>query len=139
MSTALKWKLAAGFFLVFLAGATMGALVWSWHERQFFLGPPRSGALAHRMSERLRTQLALTPEQSAKIAPIVEQSASKLETIRVETASRVRQTLTEANLQISPELTPEQRTKLSKIEERHRGRARHRGFPPLRPAESPAP
>jgi Spy/CpxP family protein refolding chaperone len=139
MSTALKWKLAAGFFLVFLAGATMGALAWSWHERQLFLGPPRSGALVHRIGERLRTQLALTPEQSAKIAPIIEQSASKLETIRIETARRVRQTLTEANLQISPELTPEQRTKLSKMEQKHRGRARHRGFPPSPPEESPTP
>jgi Spy/CpxP family protein refolding chaperone len=139
MSTALKWKLTTGFFLVFVAGATMGALAWSWHARHLFLGPPRSGALAHRMSERLQTQLALTPEQSAKIAPIIEQSANKLETIRIETARRVRQTLTETNLQISPELTPEQRSKLSKMEQRHRGRARHRGFPPLRPEESPTP
>jgi Spy/CpxP family protein refolding chaperone len=142
MSVALRWKLALGFFLVFLAGATVGSLAGNWHRRPFPLGPPQSGALAQRMTERLRTQLALTPDQTAKIAPIIEQNTARLETIRVETAHRVRQILMETHLQISPELTPEQRTKLAAMEERRRRRqARHRGFfkpPPPRPSEQSA-
>lgn len=129
MSAALKWKLALGFFLVFLAGATVGSLAGNWHRRPFPFGPQRSGELARRMTERLRTELGLTPEQTAKIAPVIEKNAAKLETIRSDTARRVRQTLTETNLQISPELTSEQRTKLAAMEERHRRRQeRRRGF-----------
>jgi Spy/CpxP family protein refolding chaperone len=140
MSTGLKWKLAVGFLLVFLAGATTGSFAWRWHKHPW--GPPRSGALAQHMKERLRHELGLTPEQSAKIAPIIEQDARKLESIRVESARRVRQTFTEMHLQISPELTPEQRKKLADMEERHRRRReRHRGFlrPPPVPEESPVP
>ncbi len=138
MTTALKWKLAGGFLLVFLAGAVMGSLAGNWLGHGLFFGPPRRGALAQHMSERLRNELNLTSEQSAKIAPIIKQAASKLEAIRTDAGHRVHQTLTETNLQISPELTPEQRTKLAALEERHRKRqGRHRGFRNARPPEPP--
>jgi Spy/CpxP family protein refolding chaperone len=142
MSTGLKWKLAVGFLLVFLAGVTTGSVAWNWHRHARFFDHSRSGPLADRMNERLRHELGLTSEQSAKIAPMIEQSAKKLETIRRESARRVRQTLTETHLQISPDLTPEQRKKLAAIEEKHRRRGdRHRGFskPPPPPEESPVP
>ena len=138
MSTGLKWKLAVGFLLVFLAGATTGSFAWRWHRHPW--GPPGSDALAQHMNERLRHELGLTPEQSAKIAPIIEQDARKLQTIRVESGRRVRQIFTEMHLQISPELTPEQRKKLADMEERHRRRERHRGFfRPPPPEQSPTP
>lgn len=140
MSKSLKWKLAVGFLLVFFAGVTTGSVAWNWHRHARFLDNTRSGALAQRMNERLRHELSLTPDQSAKIAPIIEQSAKKLETIRVESARRVRQTLTETHLQISPDLTPEQRTKLATIQEKHRRwQGRHRRFLRPPPEESPVP
>ena len=141
MMTGLKWKLTLGFLLVFLAGVATGSFVWHWHPHRG--GRPRGGAsaLAEHINERLRHELGLTAEQSAKIAPIIGQSAKKLEAIRVESARRVRQTFTETNLQISPELTPEQRKKLAAMEERHRHwRDRHRGLrkpPPPPPGSSP--
>lgn len=139
MSNGLKWKLVVGFLLVFLAGIATGSFVWKWHERPW---PPRAGALAERINDRLRHELNLTPEQSAKIAPIIEQSAKKLETIRLESARRVHQTFTETHLQISPNLTPEQRKKLAELQEKHRsGWDHHRGLfrPPPPPEESPVP
>jgi Spy/CpxP family protein refolding chaperone len=142
MSTGLKWKLTVGFLLVFLAGVTTGSVAWNWHRHAWLLDHSRSDALAARMNERLRHELGLTSEQSAKIAPIIEQSARKLQTIRVESARRVRQTFAETHLQISPELTPDQRKKLAAMEERHRRRREHhRGFlrPPPTPEESPTP
>lgn len=140
MSAGLKWKLAVGFLLVFLAGVTTGSFAWKWHRHAW--GSPRSGALAQHMNERLRDELGLTPAQSAKIAPIVEENAKKLEAIRIESARRVRQTFRETHLQISPDLTPEQRKKLAAMEEKHRRwREHHRGFSkhPPPPDESPVP
>jgi Spy/CpxP family protein refolding chaperone len=137
MNTALKWKLAAGFLLVFIAGGMTGAFIWSSHARHLFLGPPHSGALAHRMGERLRSELKLTPDQFTKIGPIIDQTASKLEAIRIETARRVSQTMADAHQQMAADLTPEQRAKLAAIEQQHRQHSRHRGFPP--PAGEPPP
>lgn len=130
MNTALKWKLVTGFLLVFIAGGMTGALVWNSYARHSFLGPPHSGRLAHRMGERLRSQLELTPDQLAKVSPIIERTASKLETIRIETAGRVSETIKEDHEQLAPYLTPEQRAKLDAIEKKHRRHLRHRGFPP---------
>lgn len=138
MTSALKWKLVSGFLLVFLAGAVLGSLFGNWHGRRFLFGQRPPGALAQHMSERLRDELSLTPEQSAKIAPIVEQAARKLEAIRIDAGHRVHQTLTETNLQISPDLMPEQRTKLAALEEKHRKRqGRHRRFQKPPPPEPP--
>ncbi|MDP9253614.1 MAG: hypothetical protein M3O66_01535 [Verrucomicrobiota bacterium] len=74
MNTTLKWKPAAGFLLVFIAGGMTGVFIWSSHARHLFLGPPHSGALAHRMGERLRSEPRLTPDQFTKIAPIIDQN-----------------------------------------------------------------
>ena len=135
MSEALKWKLIAGFLLVFIAGGVTGGFIGATHARHFFLGSPHSHRLPDRMREHLRRQLDLTPDQMAKISPIVDQTSSKLEAIRVETAKRVRVTLDESHRQIAPELTPEQRTKLEKMERLHKNRMRHRGFAPPEAAE----
>jgi hypothetical protein len=129
--------LAAGFLLVFIAGGMTGGLIWSAHAHHLFLGPPHSGALAHRIGERLRAELNLSSDQFAKISPIIEQTASKLETIRIETARRVSQTMADAHQQMAPDLTAEQRAKLAAMEQKHQRHSRHRGFPPARTNEPP--
>ncbi|MEY2490206.1 MAG: hypothetical protein QOC70_2148 [Verrucomicrobiota bacterium] len=138
MNTALKWKLAFAFLLVFVAGVTTGGLLGTLHMRRHFLGPPHSGAVGDRMREHLRHALDLTPEQAAKIAPIVDATSAKLESIRVETAQRVRNAMEESERQISPELTPEQREKLHKLKLEHHKIMVHHGFTPPRP-DSPPP
>jgi gas vesicle protein len=137
MSTALKWKLIAGFLLVFVAGGLTGGFIGAHHARNFFLGPPHSHGLPERMRERLRRQLELTPDQVSKISPIIDQTSSKLEAIRIETAQRVRATLEESHRQIAPQLTPEQREKLEKMEQMHKKRMRHHGFPAPEQGEPP--
>jgi Spy/CpxP family protein refolding chaperone len=120
MSGALKWKLIAGFALVFLAGGATGVFVSATAARHFFFGPHRHGFAAQAMRNRLRAQLSLTDEQLTKITPIVEKAGSKLEDIRSDTGRRVRETFAEAHREISPILTPEQRQRLQQIEARHR-------------------
>jgi len=138
MNSALKWKLAFGFLLVFVACVTTGALLGTLHVRHRFLGPPHSGQVGERMREHLRRALDLTPEQAEKIAPIVDATSAKLEAIRIESAQRVRSAMEESERQISPDLTPEQVKKLQKLKGEHERMLRHHGF--RRPAsDEPSP
>jgi len=88
------------------------------------------------MKERLRTELRLTPEQVAKVSPIVDKTAAQLQGIRRDTGRRVHEIMAEAHKEIAVNLTYEQRQKLQQIEEQHR-RWRHRHGPHEFPPESP--
>jgi Spy/CpxP family protein refolding chaperone len=127
MNRALQWKLIAGFLLVFLAGGITGAFFGGSYARHHFFDfrhPERIGA---RMKHRLHAELNLTPEQLAKISPIIDKTAAQLREIRRDTGRRVRQTIADAHRQMAAELTDEQRQKLTLMEERHR-RWRHHRF-----------
>jgi Spy/CpxP family protein refolding chaperone len=138
MNNALKWKLAFAFLLVFAAGATTGGLFSVLHVKRHFLGPPHSGEMGGRMREHFRRILDLTPEQSAKIAPIMDATSAKLEAIRVETAQRVRAVMDESEKQIVPELSPEQQKKLETLKQEHLKVLKHHGFLPP-PPDGPTP
>ena len=138
MNSSLKWMLAFAFLLVFVAGVTTGGLLSTLHVRRHFLGPPHSGAVGDRMREHLRRALDLTPEQAEKIGPIVDATSAKLELIRIESAQRVRNAMDESERQISPQLTPEQQTKLQKLKLEHHRILMHHGFKPP-PPDGPAP
>jgi gas vesicle protein len=119
MNSALKWKLIAGFVLVFLAGGATGVFVSATTAHHFF-GAHRHGFAAQAMKNRLQWQLRLTEEQMAKISPIIEKTGAKLEEIRGDTGRRVRETIAEAHREIAPLLTPEQQQRLKDMEARHR-------------------
>ena len=140
MNSALKWKLAFAFLLVFLAGGTTGAFFGFHHIRHHvILGPPKSGEVGDRMREHLRRSLDLTPEQEAKVAPIVETTSAKLEAIRLETAERVRLVMEESKKDVAPLLTPEQQKKLDKLEAQHRKMMVQHGFGPHHDDKPPPP
>ena len=139
MNQALKWKLIAGFILVFVAGGISGAFLGGLYARHLFFGFHRPELIGGRMKERLRTELNLTPEQVAKISPIIDKTTLQLRGIRRDTARHVHETIADAHKQMATILTDEQRQKLQQIQERHR-RWRHRHFhePPVE-APSPTP
>jgi Spy/CpxP family protein refolding chaperone len=129
MNGALKWKLAFAFLLVFIAGVTTGCLFGALHlKRRHIIGPPHSGDVAGKMREHFRKALDLTPEQEAKIIPIIDKTSTKLEAIRVETAERVRTVMEESKREVAPQLSPEQQEKLEKLEAHHRKIMIHHGF-----------
>src|SRR5207244_9659923 len=136
MNRALQWKLIAGFILVFIAGGISGAFLGGLYARHHFFAFHRPELIGGRMKERLRAELNLTPEQVAKISPIIDKTAVQLRDIRRDTARRVHETIAEAHRQMAANLTDEQSQKLQKTEERHR-RWRHRGFHEP-PAELPS-
>src|SRR5437762_3983440 len=136
MNRALQWKLIAGFLLVFVAGGITGAFVGGSYARHHFLEMHHPERIGTEMKERLRTELNLTPEQVAKISPIIDKTDAQLRVIRRETGQRVHQIMTDAHQQMAANLTDEQRQKLQQIEERHR-QWRHRHFHES-PAEMPS-
>jgi len=137
MNRALQWKLVAGFILVFVAGGTSGAFLGGLYAQHHFLEFHRPELIGARMKDRLRAELKLTPEQVAKISPIIDKAAVQLREIRRDTARRVHETIADAHRQMAVNLTDEQRQKLQQIEERHR-RWHHHRFHEL-PAESASP
>jgi Spy/CpxP family protein refolding chaperone len=135
MNNALKWKLILGFVLVFLAGGLTGAFVAAATARNYFSAASHHAVAAQRMRERLKNELNLTPEQMQKISPLIEKAAAQLEDIRKDTAHRVRQTFSDLHQQIAADVTPEQKTKLEQMRERHhhmmgRFHRGHRGSSP---------
>ena len=141
MNEALKWKLIAGFLLVFIAGGLTGAFVAAATTRHYLFAAGHHGITADRMRERLKSELNLTPEQTAKISPILDKAAAQLQEIRKDTAHRVRDVFASTHNQISADLTPEQRTKLEQMRERHHRmlRRHHPHGPPPPPGAPPPP
>src|SRR5207253_4860501 len=119
MNSALKWKLIAGFVLVFLAGGATGVFVSATTAHHFFAAH-RHGFAAQAMKNRLQWQLRLTDEQLTKISPIIEKTGTQLEQIRGDTGRRVREIIAEAHREITPTLTPEQQQRLKEMEAGHR-------------------
>jgi hypothetical protein len=140
MNASWKGKLIAGFVLAFLAGAATGAF-FTFHEGRQWHGSfgrhPHS--VAERMRERVKSQLDLTPEQVAKVAPILDRAVNELQQIRSETGAKVRRVMSETDESLEPLLSDEQREKLARIEkEGHRKRgSRHPGRRRSSPAAEP--
>ncbi len=107
------------------------------YARHHFFQLHHPELIGARMKERLRAELNLTPDQLAKISPIIDKTAAQLREIRRDTARRVHETIAEAHRQMAVNLTDEQRQKLQQIEARHR-RWRHHRVHEF-PAESASP
>ncbi len=135
MNRALQWKLVAGFLLVFVAGGITGAFVGGAYARYHFFEVHHPERIGARMKERLRAELNLTPEQLARISPIIDKTTAQLRDIRRETGRRVHEIIADAHHQMAATLTDEQRQKLQQIEERHRRWSHHRFHegPPANP------
>src|SRR5256885_2225237 len=119
MNGALKWKLIAGFLLVFIAGGATGVFV-TMAIGHHFLSPRPTGVVAQTMKNRLRWQLRLTDDQMTKISPIVDKAATQLTEIRGDTGKRVRDVITESHREIAQYLTPDQQQRLKQMEQRRR-------------------
>ncbi|HEY3662325.1 MAG TPA: hypothetical protein VGL24_04155 [Chthoniobacterales bacterium] len=130
MTASLKGKLIAGFVLAFLAGGAAGGFFTFHHARQW-----RSdyGHHPHLLTERLRDhikdQLDLTPQQLAKVEPILDRASKQLQEIRTDTGARVHQVMVETNRALQPELTDAQRARLAKIQQAGRERKGPRHSP----------
>ena len=139
MNRALKWKLTAGFILAFVAGAVTGAAVGGMHARHVFFEFHHPELIGVKMKEQFRSELDLTPDQVARISPIIDKTAAELQKVRCDTGGRVREIWMEAHQQIAANLTDEQRQKLLQMKERHHQWRHRHGLPEFAPQMSPTP
>jgi Spy/CpxP family protein refolding chaperone len=79
------------------------------------------GGSRHNSLQRTTEQLNLTPEQQAKVQPIVDQATPQIENIRREAMQKTKAVMDNAMAQIRPLLTPEQQKKLDDAQNDRRG------------------
>lgn len=133
MTGKVKLWLAIAFVVVFLAGAALGVFAGALHARHVVMHG-RGGFAGDRMRRHLQRELNLTPEQAAKIDPVIDRTSAQLDAIRRETAERVSQTMSESHREIIPLLNPKQREQLERMRQRHlRMMERHEFGPPHGP------
>ena len=75
----------------------------------------RAGGRHHSPLERTTEQLNLTPEQKAKVQPIIDQARPQIENIRREAMQKTKAIMDNTMAQIRPMLTPEQQKKLDEM------------------------
>ena len=69
--------------------------------------------------EHISKELNLTPDQQAKVAPIIDQAKPQVVAIHEEAMQKMKTVIENAVAQIRPLLTPEQQTKLDAIKKAH--------------------
>ena len=91
---------------------------------------PRGGGGRGHAVERLTDGLNLTPDQQAKIQPIIDQAQPKIAEIHREAMQKMKAVMVSTASQIRPLLTPEQQEKLDDNQNAHRGRRNAQKGPP---------
>ena len=69
--------------------------------------------------DNISETLSLTPDQQAKVQPILDQAKPQLQTIHQEAMTKAKAVIDASITQIRPLLTPEQQTKLDAIVKAH--------------------
>jgi Spy/CpxP family protein refolding chaperone len=126
MTRSRSWKVILYATLIFVAGLFIGALAGP-HVLRTFLRPPTPAEMSRHILARLQSRLSLTPEQTAQIKPLVEQTASEIDAIREATTKQISDRIAEANSKTATFLTPEQKAKLDQMAAERRERMRHEG------------
>lgn len=127
MSKASSWKIFLYAALVFVAGLFIGVIAGP-HGLRMFLSPPTPAEMSSHILAHLQHRLSLTPEQTAQIKPLVEETSSDIEAIRKATTKQVADRIAETDSKIAPFLTPEQKTKLDQMGIEHREHMRRSPF-----------
>jgi Spy/CpxP family protein refolding chaperone len=76
---------------------------------------PRGEYMLGKLAERLN----LTPEQKAKVQPVIDQARPQFQQIREEAVQKMRSVMEGTMAQIRPVLTPEQQGKLDEMQRAH--------------------
>lgn len=87
----------------------------------------RGGGHRHRSLAHMTENLNLTPEQKAKVQPIIDQATPQIEQIRREAMQKTKTVMDNALGQIRPLLTPEQQKQFDASQNSRGGRGGRHG------------
>jgi len=121
-----SWKVVVAFIAVFVFGGAIGAVGALRFCRQAAPPPTPPAQFGWQLMRRwvASNQLDLTPEQKAKVRPIVFETAESLRRLRRDTLYSEQVALERMQDQISALLTAEQRAKFNEMIEVQRTRMR---------------
>ena len=122
MNSIARWKIVVSLAVIFLAGSITGALFTvaiAKHEVRRQSDPTQWFQLT---MQRWKTRLRLTSAQEEKLKPIVQETVEELRTLRASDLRLTDEILARARTRIEPELTPEQRVRLQKMQEARKRR-----------------
>jgi Spy/CpxP family protein refolding chaperone len=100
-----------------ISALSLGSSAFGQDQR----GGRGGGGYHHGSLERTAEQLNLTPDQKAKVQPIIDQATPQIENIRREAMQKTRAVVDNAIAQMRPLLTPEQQKKLDDAQNDRRG------------------
>ncbi len=104
-----RWRMVFFGAVILLAGVVIGgSATMILLPHRLLTAPPGPEFDSLRMMPSLRRDLDLSPEQSARIAPILEKYMTKLAEIRTQARAEIAQTLQQMNEDISKVLTDRQ-------------------------------
>ena len=84
-------------------------------------GGGQSGGNRHSVLETTTEKLNLTPEQRAKVQPIIDQTNPQIQAVRRDAAQKIKTLVDSAMEQIRPMLTPDQQKLLDESQQQRRG------------------
>ena len=116
MSNVTKGQAIIYLVAIFIAGAACGAVIGYTSGKREAVVPAHQKEMSERTLRRLEARLSLTPEQIAKVKPIVEQNSAAMQAIHRESWQRVSETFKRMNAQIAGHLTEDQNQKLEAME-----------------------
>ena len=140
------WKVSLSLAAIFLAGTVTGAVLMLRVVKRVAAEQARFERLPDQILARMKSRLALTPEQATRLQPAVEQAARELRELRKQAGASIAQTLNTLDTQIERELLPEQKPKFEQLRRDLRTRLHLRPpaktgdpAPPAAPPAPPAP
>ena len=100
--------------VIFLAGIVTGsALTMAWSSH--FLKPPGAQQMKNRWLAHLTERLKLSPDQQAKIEPLLTDADNQIQSFHHEEMEHMAQIMEKTNSQIAAILTPDQQVELQKM------------------------
>lgn len=129
------WKISLSLVAIFLAGTVTGAVLTLRVVKRVAAEQSRFERLPDLILARLKSRLALTPEQTARLQPAVDQATRELRELRAQAGASIAQTLNTLDTRIERELLPEQKPKFEQLRRDLRAKLHLR--PPAKTAPAP--
>lgn len=109
------WKMILGLMAIFGAGVGTGGIGTLLVLHHIFTRPEPTQRWAEARLKEMEKRLKLTPEQQAKIRPIVEKAARQFRDIGAEAFDKIIFTAGKTHEEVAKELTPVQQVEFRKM------------------------